>query len=76
MPVPAQLWPESHRQLWRDSLYVLVVGWVCMHAVHLEEVCLFELSTAFFYPHLHPLPPRLARAHFAEGRSCPESEIL
>lgn len=44
MPTPAQLWPEHLRSIWRQSLYILSVGWVCMHAVHLEEVRLVSLQ--------------------------------
>ena len=53
MPVPAQLWPEGLRTVWRQSLYVLTVGWVCMHAVHLEEVSHPSLPSPFYSAAVH-----------------------
>ena len=38
VPVPWQLWTSSDQGLYRSSLYVLCLGWVCLAAVHLEEV--------------------------------------
>jgi hypothetical protein len=38
LPKPWTLWPERFQQLWRDSLYILAMGWACLQAVHLEEV--------------------------------------
>jgi hypothetical protein len=55
MPTPAQLWPERLRTLWRQSLYVLTIGWVCMHAVHLEEVCAPYPRPKFWRPSSQPL---------------------